>query len=82
MTTVQPTTHTGRPVSESALRLDSSVNMIDLARNDVNKVLQALPATTGLFQCVDLVTAVNYLKQAAILIDRVADQVEAEAVTR
>jgi hypothetical protein len=82
--TVQPTTHTppsrGRTVPESALQLDSSVNMVDLARTDINRVLQTLPADTPLFSCVDLVTAVGYLKQAAILIDRVADQLEVEAV--
>lgn len=62
---------------EIGLLLDAAVNMIDLARNDGNKVLQALPRDVGLFQIVDLVTALGHLRQAAVLFDRCADALEA-----
>ena len=68
-----------RPVPATALQLDAMVKLVDLARNDGNKVLNQLPRDTGLFQVVDLVSALNHLKQAVLLIDRVADQIEADA---
>ncbi|MDN4520717.1 hypothetical protein QYF68_23290 [Mycolicibacterium austroafricanum] len=68
--------------ADIALRLDSAVNLIDLARADGNKVLQDLPRDTGLFQVVDMVAALGHLRQAAVLIDKVADALESEAVQR
>lgn len=71
-----------RGATETSLQLDAAVNMIDLARADANKVLRALPATAPLFGCVDLVTAICHLKQASVLIDQVADLLDAEAAQR
>lgn len=75
-----------RPVpvdsTDNALLLDSAVNLVDLARADGNKVLRALPRDTGLFQVVDLVSALGHLRQAAVLIDRCADALESGAVQR
>ncbi|WP_460358980.1 hypothetical protein [Mycobacterium sp. ZZG] len=60
-----------------AQRLDAAVNLVDLARNDGNAVLQALPKTAPLFSVVDLVTAMGHLRKAALLLDGVADTLEA-----
>lgn len=84
MTTVSTTGHSPVPLAtDTALLLDGAVNLIDIARNNGNKVLRDLPRDTGLFQVVDLVTALCHLKQAAVLIDRCADALEAgQVVTR
>ena len=85
MTTVRTTST--KPVApsmstETALLLDGAVNLIDLARSDGDKVLRALPKTAPLFSVVDLVTALGHLRQAAVLLDGVADALESEAVQR
>lgn len=71
-----------RGATETSLQLDQAVNMIDLARADANKVLRELPTTAPLFGCVDLVVAIGHLKQASVLLDHVADLLDAEAVQR
>jgi hypothetical protein len=64
------------PATENALmldtRLDTAVNLIDLARNDLNVVLRAMSDDAPLFAVVDLVTALGHLRQAALLADKVA----------
>ena len=65
-----------------ARRLDAAVNMIDLVRNDGNAALRDLPQTAPLFSVVDLVTALGHLRQAAILLDGVADTLESSVVKR
>lgn len=66
-----------RPVPESALKLDESVNVVDLVRHDLNVVFRELPANAPLFAVSDLVGALCHLRQAAVLIDRAADLLEA-----
>ena len=81
--TVQPSIDTSpsrRGVPKTALKLDAAVNLVDLARHDLNEVLRALPADVGLFQALDLVTALGHLKEAVRLTERVADVLEAEVL--
>lgn len=66
--------------TDVALRLDTAVNLVDLARSDGNKVLRELPSTAPLFSVVDLVTALCHLRQAALLLDGVADSLESAEV--
>jgi hypothetical protein len=61
------------------LLLDQTTNMVDLARADANKALRMLPADAPLFAVVDLVAALGHLRQAAVLIDRAADQLDTTA---
>lgn len=68
--------NTVKSPTDFALRLDTAVNLVDLARNDGNKILRELPRTAPLFSIVDLVTALGHLRQAAILLDGVADTLE------
>lgn len=63
-------------VTDTALMLDSAVNMIGLARADGNEVLRVLPKNAPLFAVVDLVAALGHLRQAAGLFDKAADQLE------
>lgn len=70
------------PPETIAQQLDVIVNKIDLVRADGNTVLQSLPREVGLFTVVDLVGALGYLRQAAVLIDRVSDALDAEGVRR
>ncbi|MET4432392.1 hypothetical protein [Mycolicibacterium sp. 624] len=67
------------PATDSALMLDGVVNMVDLARADINTVLRGTPSDIGLFQALDLVTALGHLRQAVLLVDKVADVLEADA---
>lgn len=62
--------------TDFARRLDAAVNLVDLARNDGNKILRELPRTAPLFAAVDLVCALGHLRQAALLLDGVADTLE------
>ncbi|AYE93446.1 hypothetical protein C0J29_00065 [Mycobacterium paragordonae] len=64
------------------LLLDQTANMLTLARNDANSAFRILPNDAPLFAIVDLVTALGHLRQASILIDRVAESLDAEAVSR
>jgi len=68
-----------RPPTNVAHQLDKAVNLIDLARNDGNAALRELPPAAPLFSVVDLVTALGHLRQAALLLDGVADTLEAAA---
>ncbi|MCF6386525.1 hypothetical protein L2K20_06040 [Mycobacterium sp. MBM] len=72
------------PPATPAQRLDVAVNKVDLVRHDVNEVLSALPADAPLMAVVDVVTALNHLKRAAVALDRATDALEADAaaVTR
>ncbi|WP_241472135.1 hypothetical protein [Mycolicibacterium neoaurum] len=70
------------PNTDIALVCDQSVNMVDVVRHDLNELLQTLPRTAPLFACLDLVTALGHLRQAAVLIDRAADALEIEGVRR
>ncbi|WP_231646366.1 hypothetical protein [Mycolicibacterium mengxianglii] len=70
------------PPETVAQQLDILVNKIDLIRADGNKVLRSLPREVGLFQVVDLVTALGHLRQATVLVDRVADALETVEVRR
>jgi hypothetical protein len=58
------------------------VNLVDLARNDLNVVLRAMSDDTPLFAVVDLVTALGHLRQAALLAGKVADTLEAKGARR
>lgn len=80
--TVPATGHPPVPQTDIALVCDQSVNMVDVVRHDLNALLQTLPRTAPLFACLDVVTALGHLRQAAVLIDRAADVLEIEAVTR
>ena len=70
------------PNTDIALVCDQSVNMVDVVRHDLNELLQTLPRTATLFACLDLVTALGHLRQAAVLVDRAADALEIEGVRR
>lgn len=70
------------PANDVALVCDQSVNMVDVVRHDLNDLLQTLPRTAPLFSCLDIVTALGHLRQAAVLIDRAADALEIEGVRR
>ncbi|MBP2455192.1 hypothetical protein [Mycolicibacterium lutetiense] len=60
----------------AALALDTAVNVVDLVRHDLNATLREA-STMPLFAVSDLVAALGHLRQAAVLIDRCADQLEA-----
>lgn len=65
--------------ADAALQLDGAVNLVDLARADANNALRMMPADVPLFAVVDVVAALGHLRQAAVLIDRAADQLDATA---
>lgn len=65
------------PPTTASQRLDISVNRVDLLRHDLNELLRELPADAPLMAIVDLVTALGHLRQAAVALDRAADQLEA-----
>ncbi|WP_421876783.1 hypothetical protein [Mycolicibacterium wolinskyi] len=66
------------PPETTAQRLDILVNKVDLLRHDLNKELQGLPTTAPLMAVVDLVTALGHLREAAVLLDKATDQLEAD----
>lgn len=72
------------PPQTPAQRIDVAVNRVDLLRHDVNEVLRKLPINAPLMAVVDIVTALGHLRQAAVLLDKANDQLEADAaeVTR
>ncbi|MGE0219661.1 hypothetical protein [Mycolicibacterium sp.] len=76
---VCPFCATYTPPESPAQRLDVAVNRVDLLRHDINSVLQELPADVPLFAVADIVTALGHLRQAAVLIDRANDVLEAAA---
>lgn len=65
-------------------RLDAAVNRIDLIRNDINAVIRELPDESPMFAIVDIVNALWNLRNAAVLLDKATDTLEADAaeVTR
>ena len=65
------------PPTTASQRLDISVNRVDLLRHDLNELLRELPADAPLMAVVDLVTALGHLRQAAVALDKAADQLEA-----
>lgn len=67
---------------DTALGLDRIANLIELARGDSNAILQVLPTDAPLFAVVDLVTALGHLRQAAVLVDRTAEQLGTQAARR
>lgn len=70
------------PPTTQAQQFDVLVNRIDLVRHDGNEILRQLPASAPLFAVVDLVTALGHLRQAAVLIDRVADALDIAVATK
>lgn len=63
----------------AAQQLDVAVNRVDLLRQDVNAVLRELPTNAPLWAVADVVTALGHLRQAAVLLDRANDVLEADA---
>lgn len=82
MTVPTPTAPAVPLPTEIALVFDRATNMADLARADISKLLPTLPDGTNLWVFVDLVRAVHHLRQAVVLIDKSADQIEAAGVGR
>lgn len=75
-----PETTSAPQVSDVVLMLDTTVNMADLTRGDLSRL--QLPATTSIWAHVDLVRAQRHLREASVLLDKVADQLEAAEVLR
>ena len=67
------------PPESPAQRLDVAANRVDLLRHDINAVVQDLPTDAPLFAVADVVTALGHLRQAAVLLDRANDVLEADA---
>lgn len=67
------------PPESPAQRLDVAVNRVDMIRADLNGVVQDLPTDAPLFAVADVVTALGHLRQAAVLLDRANDVLEADA---
>lgn len=61
-------------------RLDASVNMIDLARGDINAVIRDLPEDTSMWVIVDITNALGSLRNAAVMLDKANDAIEADAL--
>ncbi|WP_133062579.1 hypothetical protein [Mycolicibacterium peregrinum] len=66
--------------ADIALMFDQAVNMVDLVRNDLNKVFPTIAESAPLFAVVDVLTALGHLRQAAVAIDKAADAIESGAV--
>ncbi|WP_082702952.1 hypothetical protein [Mycobacterium sp. IS-1496] len=80
---MKPQARPDRPEPAAARRiLENAVNRVDLVRADLNTVLRELSPDVPLFAVVDLVTALGHLRQAAVLVDGVADALEAVEVRR
>ena len=67
------------PPATVAQKIDTLVNRVDIIRSDGNEILRALPADSPLFAVSDLVSALCHLRQAAVLLDRANDVLEADA---
>lgn len=76
-----PAAVSGGDELDVALAFDRLANLIELARNDGNELLDKLPADAPLFGCADLATAICHLKRAGAAVERSADQI-AEAVAK
>lgn len=79
VSTVTPSANAPEPqLSDIALMLDTTVNMADLARGDISRLMPRLPATTSLWVHVDLVRAIGHLRQASVLLDKITDQLDGD----
>ena len=82
----QPASAPVPQLSDIALMLDTTVNMADLARGDISRLMPRLPASTSLWVHVDLVRAIGHLRQASVLLDKITDkitdQLDVQAVAR
>ncbi|MBN7452614.1 hypothetical protein I3U53_21450 [Mycobacteroides abscessus subsp. abscessus] len=63
---------------EPADHLDAAVQRINAVRADLNAVIRSLPDDTGMFVIVDVVNALWNLRNAAVLLDKAGDALEAE----
>ena len=63
-------------------RLDDVVKLIDEARNITNQFIRELPEDVPMFALVDIVNALWNLRNAAVLLDKANDTLEAAGVTR
>ncbi len=70
------------PPETVAQKLDVMVNKADLLRHDGNEVLRDLPTDAPLLTVADLVTALGHMRKASVLLERVADALEAVEATR
>lgn len=72
------------PEPTAPQRLDDAVNRIDLIRANVNAVIRDLPDASPMFAIVNVVNALWNLRNAAVLLDKATDALEADAqvVTR
>jgi hypothetical protein len=61
---------------ESTSALDRIVTLVDQSRHELQGVLAVLPDSAALFACIDLVTALDHLRLAAVAIDKAADQLD------
>lgn len=68
--------------SEPAVSLDRAARLIDLSRHDVNAVMRELPERSSLWLHVDLVRALGHLREAVVLINKCADEIEGEMTRR
>jgi hypothetical protein len=68
-----------QPEPTAPQRLDDAVNRIDRIRADVNAVIRGLPDASPMFAIVDVVNALGNLRNAAVLIDKATDTLEADA---
>ena len=62
--------------------LCNAVNLVDSARHDIATVTGMLTDGAPLFAVVDVVAALSHLRQAAVLIDKAADQFEIASASR
>lgn len=67
------------PPATVAQKIDVLVNRVDIIRADGNEILRGLNADAPLFAVADLVSALCHLRQAAVLLDRANDVLEADA---
>ncbi len=77
-----------QPVDENRLensimtqveRLSDAVTRIDLTRAHINAVIRDLPDDSPMFVIVDIVNALWNLRNAAVLLDKATDALEADA---
>lgn len=79
VSTVTPSADAPEPkLSDIALMLDTCVNMADLARGDISRLMPRLPATTSLWVHVDLVRAIGHLRKVSVLLDKITDQLDGD----
>lgn len=59
--------------------LDAAVQRIDSIRADINDVIRGLPEDVPMFALVDIVNALWNLRNAAVLLDKATDALDADA---